>query len=249
MLEKSELQPGQTISHYRVVRALGSGGMGSVFLAEDLTLLRKVALKVITIPTQLSDDERKSLLREAQSLAALNHPNIVSIYDLLEEDGKLILVMELVDGHPLNTILGKVSTSHLIRIAQQLASALAAAHKAGMIHGDVKPTNILIDDETNVQLLDFGIARSLDFRIAAQSEYSGTTPYMAPELIRGGKHSPQTDLWPSVLHSLNWLLAKGLLLGHTKPRYNMRSCMWRRPVNCYRKLLSRLQLRRLLRNC
>lgn len=190
-----ELQPGQVVSHYRILQLIGEGGMGGVYLAEDLELHRNVALKVVRPGAGSTQPDSEALRKEGRAIAALNHPNIVSVFDLIEHEGRLIMVMEWIDGVTLTSRLGQVTPDELRCIAIELAAALAAAHQVGVIHGDIKPSNVIIGRDGRTRLLDFGIARRLEDSPAVTNDYSGTVPYMSPELLRGASHSPQSDLW------------------------------------------------------
>src|SRR5512135_2024861 len=140
---------GQTISHYRVIEKLGSGGMGVVYRATDTKLGRDVALKVL--PREMANDPERlaRFQREARAVAALNHPNVVTLHSVEEYNGVYFLTMELVEGHPLE---------HILEIARALAEALAAAHEKGILHRDLKPANVMVTNDGRVKVLDFGLA-------------------------------------------------------------------------------------------
>ena len=155
------LEPGQKLSHYRLVEKIGEGGMGVVWKARDDKLRRDVALKVL--PAELVEDagRRRRLLREARSAAAINHPNIATVHEVDEAHGTVFIAMELVKGRTLRALLGgqPLAIPEALRIAMEMAEGLAAAHQAGVIHRDLKPENILIRPDGHVKILDFGLAK------------------------------------------------------------------------------------------
>ena len=155
------IQPGQTLSHYRLIEKIGEGGMGVVWKADDTKLGREVAIKLL--PEQLTaDPERLARLeREAKVLASLNHPNIAAIYDLDRDGGNHFLVLELVEGEDLAERMsrGVVPTDEAIRLAVQIAEALEAAHESQIIHRDLKPANIMLTPDGRIKVLDFGLAK------------------------------------------------------------------------------------------
>ncbi|WP_308020071.1 serine/threonine-protein kinase [Streptomyces sp. SP2-10] len=193
---------------YRLVRQLGEGGMGQVWEAQDETLGRPVAVKVISLLAgggSLGDEARARFLREARITAQLQHPNIVTIHDLGEtgtgNERVPFLVMELVRGEGLDAMLrrGAVTLPDAARWGAQIGDALADAHNAGIMHRDIKPSNILITLSGNVKVLDFGIARAADpyataDRLTQTGFIVGTPPYMAPEQARGFPE-PRSDLY------------------------------------------------------
>jgi serine/threonine protein kinase len=151
---------GQTISHYRIVEKIGQGGMGEVYLADDTTLDRKVALKFLP-EVFTSDPERMARFeREAKLLASLNHPNIAGIYGLEQADGNRFLVLEYVEGETLQAklIKGALSLEDALELCRQIAEGLEAAHEKGVIHRDLKPANVMITAKEKVKILDFGLA-------------------------------------------------------------------------------------------
>ena len=194
------MPPDIIAGRYRVEREVGRGGMGSVWLCRDERLGRPVAIKQVGGLPGESSMHLARALREARHSAALNHPNVVAIFDALEEGDHVWLVMEYVPSRTLHNIIisdGPMAPARAARIAAQVADGLAAAHTLGTIHRDVKPSNILVrDDDERALIADFGIARSLGQEQLTQTGLvSGTPAYFAPELARGEEPSPASDVW------------------------------------------------------
>jgi len=199
---------GQTVGHYRVLRKLGEGGMGEVYLAEDLSLKRNVALKFL--PQYLHQDQvaRKRFLREAQSAAAIDHPFICNIYEVSQtEDGQDYIVMEYVEGQTLQEKLtrGQLPLKEALRIGMEISEALEEAHKKGVVHRDLKPANIMLTAGGHVKVMDFGLAKKLvdeggteqDITAALTREGAtlGTLAYMSPEQVRGKAVDTRSDIF------------------------------------------------------
>jgi len=199
---------GRTLSKYRVVERLGEGGMGVIYRAVDEHLRRDVALKLL--PAELVADPlgRARLLHEARSASALNHPNVCTIHEVGEADGRAFIVMELVAGRPLSELVsrGALPTETVVRYGSQIADALSHAHTHGVIHRDLKASNVIITPEGRVKVLDFGLAMRLptigvsssaptEVDLIPADAVVGTLPYMAPEVLRGKESDARTDLW------------------------------------------------------
>jgi serine/threonine-protein kinase len=192
-------QPQQVLSgRYRVLRKIGGGGMADVYLCEDLTLGRRVALKVLL--SRFLDDPNfvERFRREAKAAAGLNHANLVSIYDWGEVDGTYFIVMEYVEGETLKDLVrrrGRLSGSEAVRISLQLLAALEFAHRTGIVHRDIKPQNVMLDRDGNAKVTDFGIARAADSGMTEAGSILGTAQYLAPEQARGQRVDERSDLY------------------------------------------------------
>ena len=200
---------GRTIGHYRILQKLGAGGMGEVYAAEDERLHRVVALKILP-PEMAADRERlQRFRREAQAVAALNHPNIVTLYGLEEAEGLNFLTMELVSGETLGKAIraGGLPLPQFLNIAVPLADAVSEAHARGIVHRDLKPANVMVTTEGRVKVLDFGLAKlrrdesaaeaataTLD-ALTAQHGLMGTAPYMSPEQAEGLPTDARSDIF------------------------------------------------------
>jgi len=199
---------GQVLGHYHVVSKIGEGGMGVVYRAHDEVLHRDVALKVVTKAAGLDKSASQNLLREARASSALSHPNICTIHEVGEADGELYIVMELVEGKPLRSLIGDMGlpVESVLRYGAQMANALGRAHDRGIVHRDLKSSNVVITSEGLVKVLDFGLAKRVEGAmfegstrsfesIQDASTVSGTLPYMAPEVLRGEGADYRSDLW------------------------------------------------------
>src|ERR1035441_10678699 len=152
---------GRTISHYEITEKLGEGGMGVVYKARDSRLKRFVALKVLP-PEKVTDPERKQrFVQEAREASALNHPNIVTVYDIDQSDGIDFIAMEHVEGKTLDGLIGRkgLKLNEALKYAIQIADALAKAHAVGVVHRDLKPGNVMVTEDGRVKVLDFGLAK------------------------------------------------------------------------------------------
>ncbi len=189
------MQAGSRLGPYEIVAPLGAGGMGEVYRAKDPRLKRDVAIKVLSTEVLGDTERQKRFQREAEAVSALNHPNILSVYDMGSENGTPYIVSELIEGESLRKLLikGAVPIRKLLDIAVQIADGLAAAHQAGIVHRDLKPENIMITREGRVKILDFGLAKPLLPKIGGPQEETasaeltesgiilGTVRYMSPE--------------------------------------------------------------------
>jgi len=203
------LAPGTKLGAYEVLGPLGSGGMGEVYLARDTKLGREVALKVLPTDVSADPDRLSRLQREARTVAALNHPNIVTLHAVEEAGGTSFLVMERIDGRPLSdaTPADGWPVAKILEMAVPIADALAAAHGKGIVHRDLKPANVMLTSDGRVKVLDFGLATSAP-AVSPESEAAlptatrtadgrmvGTLPYMAPEQVRGERVDARTDIF------------------------------------------------------
>ena len=197
---------GTTLSHYRITGKLGIGGMGIVYDAEDTRLPRRVALKFLPQELAGDPDAARRLQREAETIALLNHPNICTIYEIDEHEGSRFIAMERLDGVNLKLHMTRTTLAdgEIVKISQQIAAALEAAHEKGIVHRDIKPGNIMVGPGGMVKVLDFGLARR--FRMPETGEVTlygstipgrplGTANYMAPERILQGPLDPRSDLF------------------------------------------------------
>jgi eukaryotic-like serine/threonine-protein kinase len=192
------LTPDERVLHYRILRPLGAGGMGEVYLAEDERLGRRVALKFLPRSDAADPERRERLRREARALASLSHPGIAGIYALEEHHDRLFLVMEFIEGETLAQRLARrpLPVPELIERARVLADALAHAHGRGVVHRDVKPSNILITPEGATKLADFGLAlHEGDTRLTAEGSTAGTAEHMSPEQTHGAALDARSDIF------------------------------------------------------
>ncbi len=203
---------GNTFGHYQVLEKIGEGGMGAVYKARDTRLGRMIALKILPRDTVAGPEQSairvRRFIQEAKSASALNHPNIITIYDAGSENGIEYIAMEYVSGRTLEALIGQngLRTSDALRIARQMADALAAAHAAGILHRDLKPANVMVNDAGQVKVLDFGLAqRALSTQISdddatqmlgtEEGTIVGTIAYMSPEQAEGKKLDFRSDIF------------------------------------------------------
>ncbi|HVS03081.1 MAG TPA: protein kinase, partial [Thermoanaerobaculia bacterium] len=203
------LTPGATVAHYRIVRRLGAGGMGEVWLAHDQTLDRQVALKFPAAALLGDPDTRQRLLREARAAAALRHPAVCRVFELGQVDGRDFIAMEYLEGETLGERLarGPVPPRQALSWGAAIAAALEEAHDKGIVHRDLKPGNVVVTPQGEVKVMDFGLARALPGRggqadeatmtagLTAAGMAVGTPGYMAPEQLRGQEVDERADLW------------------------------------------------------
>src|SRR5512139_233840 len=208
------LAPGTRLGTYQISGPLGAGGMGEVYRARDMRLGREVAVKVLPEAVSSSPDRLARFEREARTVAGLNHPNIVTLYSVEDEEGTRFLTMELVEGQSLDRLVapGGLPLPRVLDLAIPLANALIAAHERGVVHRDLKPGNVMVTHDGWVKVLDFGLAKiaaepgEADAHLATlgatapgplsgQGQVLGTVPYMAPEQIRGEAVDARSDLF------------------------------------------------------
>src|SRR5918992_1411799 len=210
---------GSFLAHYRVLELLGRGGMGEVYSAEDTRLRRKVALKVLPAAMAAEPERRRRFEREAQAIAALNHPGIVTIYSVEHEGGVSFLTMELVEGTTLADLVpeGGMPLAQFLRIAVALADAVHAAHEKGILHRDLKPGNVMVTPQGRVKVLDFGLAKlaresalvmAAGPHTTSDGQIIGTLFYMAPEQAEGKAVDHRADIF--ALGVMMYELAVGL---------------------------------------
>ena len=201
---------GKTLSHYKILEKLGRGGMGEVYLAEDTTLDRKVAIKLLPPEMAGSPDRLARFEREAKAIASLNHPNIVHVYSVEEAEGTHFITMELVQGKTLSEVTPKngLAIEKFLDIAIPLADAVSSAHDQGITHRDLKPANVMLSDEGRVKVLDFGLAKlrkdssrgPLDSEAPTDAKTQegtilGTIAYMSPEQAEGKTVDHRSDIF------------------------------------------------------
>jgi serine/threonine protein kinase/Tol biopolymer transport system component/Tfp pilus assembly protein PilF len=198
---------GRTLGRYRIIAALGSGGMGEVYVAEDTQLGRKIALKTLTAHFTMDDERVRRFQQEARAASALNHPNIITIYEIGQVDSRHFIVTEFIEGETLRQRMAKTPMviSEALDVAAQVASALATAHHAGIVHRDIKPENIMLRADGIAKVLDFGLAKLTEQKNltsdspalfeTAPGAVMGTAHYMSPEQARGLPVDARTDIW------------------------------------------------------
>lgn len=207
------LGAGTVVGRYRIVRHLGSGGMGDVYVADDCSLGRQVALKFLPSHLARSEPARQRFVREARAAAALNHPNIVQIFEVNDQFERPYLAMELVDGESLREVIHQrdMTIKEFLELAIQIASGLAEAHENGIVHRDIKPANILLDKKGRIRIVDFGLAQVTQTdQLTRPGTTVGTVGYFSPEQARGEKADARSDIF-----SLGIVLYE--LLTHKQP--------------------------------
>jgi serine/threonine protein kinase/Tfp pilus assembly protein PilF len=213
IIEKGQagLLVGQTIGHYKISEAIGTGGMGEVYLATDIVAGRKAALKLLPLQFTGDAERLKRFQHEAHAVVGLNHPNILTVYEIGEDHSIHYIASELIEGETLRQRLtrGSMQLSEAVNVAIQVASALAAAHQAGIVHRDIKPENIMLRPDEYVKVLDFGIAKLAEQELPATmprdealllvetnlGSILGTVRYMSPEQACGAQVDNSTDIW------------------------------------------------------
>ncbi|MFQ5652958.1 MAG: protein kinase, partial [bacterium] len=189
---------GKIISHYKILEKIGAGGMGVVYKAKDTKLKREVAIKFLPPQISASEAERKRFKIEAQAAAALNHPNIATIHTIEDVDDETFIVMEYIDGQELKQKIeaGPLQVDKAIDIATQIADGLKAAHKKGITHRDIKSANIMLTENDQVKIMDFGLAKLIgQTQLTMTGTTMGTVAYMSPEQTQGTKVDHRTDIW------------------------------------------------------
>jgi serine/threonine protein kinase len=194
------LSPGSTIAGYEVESVVGAGGIGILYRARQLRLDRPVALKLVESDTAQDPVIRERLRREARTVAALDHPNVVPLYEAGEEDGTVYIVTRWVEGTELGTLIqrdGPLEPIRAARLAAQIASALEVAHEQGLVHRDVKPSNAILTPEDHVYLTDFGLAKRAGSAagLTGVDQMLGTVDYVAPEQIEGSEPDARGDVY------------------------------------------------------
>src|SRR5436309_3693480 len=243
---QADLLIGQTFGHYRISKRIGIGGMGEVYLATDVTAGRKAALKLLPMRFTGDAERLKRFQQEAHAVVALNHPNILTVYEIGEDHSTHYIASELIEGETLRQRLtrGRIEVGEAVDIAIQVASALAAAHQAGIVHRDIKPENIMLRPDGYVKVLDFGIAKLAEQEAPATmpndealllvetnlGSILGTVPYMSPEQAcpAVGGIDKGTDLWSLGVVLYEMVTGHAPFIGDT-PREVMTSILEKEP--------------------
>src|SRR5437016_7985475 len=206
---QADLLVGRTIGHYKISKRIGTGGMGDVYLATDMTAGRKAALKLLPMRFTADAERLKRFQQEARAVVGLNHPNILTVYEIGEDHSTHYIASEMIEGETLRQRLmrGRIEIGEAVDVAIQVASALAAAHEAGIVHRDINPGNIMLRPDRYVKVLDFGIAKLAEQEGPMPKDEAlllvetnlgsilGTVPYMSPEQARGAPVDKETDIW------------------------------------------------------
>src|SRR5438874_6021888 len=241
---QADLLVGQTFGHYKISQRIGSGGMGEVYLATDITAGRKAALKLLPMRFTGDIERLKRFQQEAHAVVGLNHPNILTVYEIGEDHSIHYIASELIEGETLRDRLtrGPMQLSEAVDIAIQMASALAVAHNAGIVHRDIKPENIMLRPDGYVKVLDFGIAKLAEQEVPATmpkdealllvetnlGSILGTVPYMSPEQACGAPVDKGTDIWSLGVVLYEMVTGHAPFIGET-PREVMTSILEKKP--------------------
>src|SRR6266849_1031109 len=241
---QADLLVGQTIGHYKISKRIGTGGMGDVYLATDMTAGRNAALKLLPMRFTGDAERLKRFQQEAHAVVALNHPNILSVYEIGEDHSTHYIASELIEGETLRQRLmhERIQLSEAVDVAIQVASALAAAHQAGIVHRDIKPENVMLRPDGYVKVLDFGIAKLAEQELPTTmprdealwlvetnlGSILGTVRYMSPEQARGAPVDKGTDIWSLGVVLYEMVTGHGPFTGET-PREVMSSILEKEP--------------------
>ena len=229
ILEADELLKDSEFASYRIKKLLGRGGMGAVYLVEDVRLERPVALKILPASLEANAESVQRFRQEARAASAISHPNVAHIYEFGEASERYFLAMEYVEGKTLREMLkeNSIEFSKALDIALQITDALIATHKRHIVHRDIKPENIIIAENGLVKILDFGLAKLNSPQVSAEDEKKlasletipgmiiGTTAYMSPEQVRGLSLDVRTDLWSLGVLLFEMLAGKRPFVGET----------------------------------
>jgi class 3 adenylate cyclase/tetratricopeptide (TPR) repeat protein len=253
------MSQGMNIGHYRVLDRLGRGGMGEVYAAEDTRLSRRVAIKALPVELASDPESLQRFEREAQAVAALDHPNIVTIYSVEEHGGRSYLIMELIEGKSLGDKISPIGMplSEFFELAIPLSDAIAAAHESGITHRDLKPTNVMTSINGRLKVLDFGLAKfnqaqeeeAIEDQLTSTGRVLGTMPYMSPEQVRGKPVDHRTDIFSIGIIFFELLTGKRPFSGETQA--DLISTIVRDAPAELADIRSKMprQLRRIIRSC
>src|SRR5438034_6772508 len=235
---------GQTIDHYKISESIGAGGMGEVYLATDIVAGRKAALKLLPMRFTGDAERLKRFEREARAVVGLNHPNILTVYEIGEDHSTHYIATELIEGETLRQRLvrGRIEVGEAVDVVNQVASALAAAHRAGIVHRDIKPENIMLRPDGYVKVLDFGIAKLAEQEVPVTTPRDealllvetnlgsvlGTVRYMSPEQACGAPVDKSTDIWSLGVVLYEMVTRHAPFIGDT-PREVMSSILEKEP--------------------
>src|SRR6266536_2236210 len=241
---QADLLVGQAIGHYKISKRIGTGGMGEVYLATDMTAGRKAALKLLPMRFTSDADRLKRFQQEARALVGLNHPNILTVYEIGEDHSTHYIASELIEGETLHQRLmrGRIEVGEAVDTAIQVASALAAAHETGIVHRDIKPENIMLRPDGYVKVLDFGIAKLAEQQVPVMiptdealllvetnlGSILGTVLYMSPEQAYGAPVDKRTDIWSLGVVLYEMVTGHAPFTGET-PREVMSSILEKEP--------------------
>lgn len=230
----------QTVLNYRIVSLLGEGGMGTVYLGEHLTLGRKAAIKVLLPELARNQMIKDRFINEARTLSKLNHQNIVTLYDFSEAGGNLMLVMEFVEGTPLDTIIEKITGAipepRAVNIFKQVLEGFSYAHRQGIVHRDIKPSNIILKSDDTPKILDFGIAKILqgDVKLTQTGTRMGSVVYMSPEQVMGRDVDQRSDIYSLGVTLFEMLTGRLPYNTQTESEFDIQTKIVREPLPAVR---------------